>query len=153
VPYDLVARLAAGVRLMRDTRGLTQEQLASKANIETQTLGRIEREEENACLDTIEKLCHAFETDLPLLLAPLATDDPADRPVLIDGRYLNTLKERIQRLQESVDEIETTPASSNLPYPPIKRRRRRSPEAPMAASETTPEVTPEASLEQGDETE
>ena len=108
----------------------TQAELASQANIEPQTLGKIERGEENPCLDTIESLCQALDTDLPLLLAPLPTKDPAEGPVLVDGRYLQRLRERLAETAEVLDAINATPASADSPYPPIKRRPRKPTQPP-----------------------
>jgi transcriptional regulator with XRE-family HTH domain len=118
--YDLKMRLGAGIRRLRELRNLKQAELAHRANIETQTLGKIERGEENACLETLESLCSALSEDLPLIIAPLATSNPADRTFHVPGRFL-------QMIREGLEGIDATPASQDGPYPPIKRRRRKPP--------------------------
>jgi transcriptional regulator with XRE-family HTH domain len=116
--YDLKKRLGDGIRQVRDTLGWSQAQVAKKANIKTQTFGKIERGQENACLTTIEGLCRALDLDLPLLLTPLKTSDSADRMVLVAERHL-------KELRDALDAINPTPSSRRVSYPPIKRRRRK----------------------------
>src|SRR5262249_21190345 len=131
--YDLALRLGAGIRHLREQRGLTQAELAHQANIKTQTLVKIEHGEENPCMDTIEGLCSALETDLPLLLVPLAGRSQTDRNVPLSGQFIELMRETLHRIDE-------TPAAQDIPYPPIKRRRgAKSSEAEPPPSEGGPQ--------------
>lgn len=53
---DFGWRLASAVRDRRDELGLSQEQLAERAGLSANYLGRIERGEVNASLDTLERV-------------------------------------------------------------------------------------------------
>ena len=52
--------LGKRVRELRKKRGLTQEQLAEKANVDVKFLGNIERGTENPTVGTLQKLAGAL---------------------------------------------------------------------------------------------
>ena len=52
------------VRKFRKAKGLSQEQLAFKANLHRTYIGMIERAEKNITLINIEKIANALEVDI-----------------------------------------------------------------------------------------
>ena len=63
------AVLAANVRRLRSTQGLSQERLAEKAGIHRNYLGGIERRERNVGLDNIENIARALGVTVGELLS------------------------------------------------------------------------------------
>lgn len=57
---DFAWRLASAISRRRDELGLSQEQLAERAGLSAKYLGRIERGEVNASLDTLERVVSAL---------------------------------------------------------------------------------------------
>jgi transcriptional regulator with XRE-family HTH domain len=60
--------LGKRVRELRKKRGLTQEQLAEKANVDVKYLGNIERGKENPTIGILEKLAEALSVKLHQIL-------------------------------------------------------------------------------------
>ena len=56
------------VRCIRKEKGLSQEQLAFKANLHRTYIGMIERAEKNITLINIEKIANALEVEISQLL-------------------------------------------------------------------------------------
>lgn len=65
---SLRARLATRLRTLRQTRGLTQAQLAAKAGISREYLARLETARQDPTLSTLEKLAKAFRVTAADLL-------------------------------------------------------------------------------------
>lgn len=59
----LRAVVAKNLRRIRQARGLTQEELADRAGINRNYVGKLEREENAATVDTLEKLARILEID------------------------------------------------------------------------------------------
>tara|TARA_R110002074_G_C12148358_1_gene629926 strand:- start:253 stop:486 length:234 start_codon:yes stop_codon:yes gene_type:complete len=57
------------VREIRKKKGLSQEELAHKANLHRTYIGMIERGEKNITLINIEKIANALDIDIKELLA------------------------------------------------------------------------------------
>ena len=57
------------VRAARKLKGLSQEQLAHKADLHRTYIGMIERAEKNITLLNIEKIANALEVEIKYLLA------------------------------------------------------------------------------------
>jgi predicted transcriptional regulator len=57
---DFTWRLASAISTRRYELGLSQEQLAERAGLSTKYLGRIERGQVNASLDTLERVVSAL---------------------------------------------------------------------------------------------
>lgn len=66
---DLSFRFGRCIRLAREQRGLSQEQLAEYANLNRSYLGEIERGLVTPSLATLEKLAKAFNLPPSALLA------------------------------------------------------------------------------------
>lgn len=58
---SIVQIVGERIRNIRQARGLSQEQLAFKANLNTSFIGQIERAEKRATIETIEKIVIALD--------------------------------------------------------------------------------------------
>ena len=65
---DIVHRLAKNIRFERLKQGLSQAELAEKANLHHNYIGRIERAKCNISIKTLENLAKALKTDINGLL-------------------------------------------------------------------------------------
>ncbi len=61
-------RMAARIKVLRDRRGLTQEQLAEKAGVSRTYLARLETGRQDPTLSTLEKLAKALGVRVGRLL-------------------------------------------------------------------------------------
>ncbi|HAH04214.1 TPA: transcriptional regulator [Candidatus Komeilibacteria bacterium] len=57
---DILIKFGQKVRLERMRLGLSQEELASRADVHRTYIGMIERAEKNITLENIEKICKAL---------------------------------------------------------------------------------------------
>ena len=71
--------LAQKLRLLRFTRGWSQEVLAEVAGLHRTYVSSIERGERNVSLDNIEKLADAFDLSVSELLRRPSLEDMKDR--------------------------------------------------------------------------
>jgi len=69
-------RASAGARLrrMRESLGLSQEEVARRSGVPQESLSRIENGHRDPRLDTLRKLAAALGMDVPALLAAIAAD-------------------------------------------------------------------------------
>jgi len=65
---NILIRFGERVREIRKEKGLSQEELAHKADLHRTYIGMIERAEKNITLINIEKIANALEVDLKILL-------------------------------------------------------------------------------------
>ncbi|MBQ3157603.1 MAG: helix-turn-helix transcriptional regulator [Clostridia bacterium] len=70
--------LGRRVRLLRRQNGMTQEELAEKADISASFMGHIERGTRKASLETLVYLCNALKTTPQFLLAASLDSDLTD---------------------------------------------------------------------------
>ena len=59
----LRAVVAKNLRRLRHARGLSQEELAARADLNRNYVGLLEREEHSATVDTLEKLATVLDID------------------------------------------------------------------------------------------
>ena len=64
----ILIKFGERVRQLRKERGLSQEQLAFKADLHRTYIGMIERAEKNITLLNIDKIASALEVDITQLL-------------------------------------------------------------------------------------
>ena len=64
----ILIKFGKKVRLSRKEKGLSQEQLAFKANLHRTYIGMIERAEKNITLINIEKIANSLEVDINNLI-------------------------------------------------------------------------------------
>ena len=55
--------VARNLRRLRQAKGLSQEELADRADINRNYVGMLEREQHSATIDMLEKLADVLETD------------------------------------------------------------------------------------------
>ena len=55
--------VAGNLRRLRHAKGISQEELADRADIDRNYVGKLEREENAATVDMLEKLAAVFEID------------------------------------------------------------------------------------------
>ena len=67
-------RVARNLRMLRRAKGLSQEELADRAEINRNYVGMLEREEHAATVDMLEKLADVLEVD-PIEFFVLVSDD------------------------------------------------------------------------------
>ncbi len=65
---NILIKFGERVREIRKEKGLSQEELAHKADLHRTYIGMIERAEKNITLINIEKIANALEVDLIKLL-------------------------------------------------------------------------------------
>jgi transcriptional regulator with XRE-family HTH domain len=70
-PHPARSLLARRIRILRATRGWSQETLAELSGLHRSYISGIERAQRNVSLDNIEKIAHAFEVPLVSLLSPV----------------------------------------------------------------------------------
>lgn len=68
---ELLIKFGTAVRTERHKRGLSQEELASKANVHRTYIGMIERAEKNITLNNIEKIAKALGISISSLIKDL----------------------------------------------------------------------------------
>ena len=66
----ILIKFGERVRFYRKQKGLSQEQLAFKADLHRTYIGMIERAEKNITLINIEKIAVALNVEIPKLLSP-----------------------------------------------------------------------------------
>ncbi|MGD9976513.1 MAG: helix-turn-helix domain-containing protein [Bacteroidales bacterium] len=65
---DILVKLGNRVKELRKELGISQEELASRANLHRTYIGMIERAEKNITLINIEKIADALEVEIIELL-------------------------------------------------------------------------------------
>lgn len=65
---DILKIFGGNVRKIRREKGLSQEELAFKANLHRTYIGMIERAEKNITLINIEKIANALEVNIKELI-------------------------------------------------------------------------------------
>ena len=68
---EILIKFGKKVRELRKTKGLSQEELAYKADLHRTYIGMIERAEKNITLENIKKLANAFDVQLKVLFENL----------------------------------------------------------------------------------
>ncbi|MEM1144067.1 MAG: helix-turn-helix transcriptional regulator [Pseudomonadota bacterium] len=66
---DLAKHFGDAVRQHRELLRLSQEELAHRAGLDRSYIGRIERGEQNATLDSAQRLANAVGADLDVIFA------------------------------------------------------------------------------------
>ena len=80
---NLRTRLGERVRLLRQAQGWSQEDLGERSKLSYKFIGEIERGLGNPSVDSLERLCAAFDVDVTQLFGssvPLAREGPALTP-------------------------------------------------------------------------
>lgn len=64
-------RVASNLKRLRKAIGLSQEELAGRANVNRNYIGKLERKENSATTDMLAKLADVLGCDIVDLVAPL----------------------------------------------------------------------------------
>jgi transcriptional regulator with XRE-family HTH domain len=75
---DLRAAFGQRVRKLRDQRGLSQAQLAERADLDITYVSGIERGRRNPGLNTLARLARALTVTLPMLVGQLREPQPRE---------------------------------------------------------------------------
>ena len=75
--------IGARVKEIRNKKGLTQEQLSERMEINPKYLSSIERGNENPTLNTLIKLSESLEVDLNQIFSFIQIEDPGERKSMI----------------------------------------------------------------------
>ncbi|MDQ6422345.1 helix-turn-helix transcriptional regulator [Paenibacillus sp. LHD-117] len=65
---DIGRKIGENIRLVRKSKGLSQEQLALRAEINASYMGQVERGEKNPTIDVLGKIASALQTPLEQLV-------------------------------------------------------------------------------------
>ena len=77
--------IGARIKEVRNKKGLTQEQLSEKMEINPKYLSSIERGCENPTLNTLIKLSESLEVDLGEIFSFIQIEDPGERKLLVSS--------------------------------------------------------------------
>ncbi|WP_141504072.1 helix-turn-helix domain-containing protein [Paenibacillus luteus] len=75
---EIAGLVGENIRQLRKKRGLSQEQLAFRADINASYMGQVERGEKNPTIDVLSKIANALQTPLEMLVNVSAPPDLAD---------------------------------------------------------------------------
>ena len=64
MPKDIKKRFGRRLRALRESRGLSQEDLAVASGIHRTYISSVERGQRNIALENLSRLAHALDTDL-----------------------------------------------------------------------------------------
>jgi len=65
-------RVASNLRRLRKAKGLSQEELAGRADVNRNYIGKLERKENSPTADMLGKLAEVLECDIVDLVAPIS---------------------------------------------------------------------------------
>ncbi len=80
---DVKQMIGGRIKDIRMTKGLTQEALAEKTDINSKYLSSIERGKENPTLYTLIKLSESLDVNLSDIFHQIEIEDPAKRKALL----------------------------------------------------------------------
>jgi len=80
---DLKQMIGARIKEIRTKKGITQEQLSERMEINPKYLSSIERGKENPTLSTLIRLSESLGVDLSEIFRFIQIEDPAERKSLI----------------------------------------------------------------------
>lgn len=91
------------IKSMRKKRGMTQEQLAKKINIESNSISRIERGALTPALPTLIDICNALEIGADLVLAAYISVDTPIRWNALSEKLEGMELEKQHKIQMMLD--------------------------------------------------
>lgn len=101
---DISKQLGERIRMLRQNRGLSQEKLGEKADLNTSFIGQIERGGKKPTIETLEKIVIALDTTFEELFA-FDREIPKFRDTTIAERIAFELNGRPQDEQQAVYNI------------------------------------------------
>ena len=89
--------IGARVKEIRNKKGLTQEKLSERMEINPKYLSSIERGNENPTLNTLIKLSESLEVDLGEIFSLIQIEDPGERKSMITSLLDQADNEQLKR--------------------------------------------------------
>ncbi|OBZ12358.1 MULTISPECIES: helix-turn-helix domain-containing protein [Bacillales] len=77
---EIAGLVGENIRLLRKKRGLSQEQLAFRADINASYMGQVERGEKNPTIDVLSKIALALQTPLEKIVNVISSPDAVEEP-------------------------------------------------------------------------
>lgn len=75
---EIAGLIGENIRLLRKKRGLSQEQLAFRADINASYMGQVERGEKNPTIDVLSKIALALQTPIEQIVNVISITHEAD---------------------------------------------------------------------------
>ncbi|MCR2802553.1 helix-turn-helix domain-containing protein [Paenibacillus soyae] len=95
---DIGQRIGENIRILRKAKGLSQEQLALRADINASYMGQVERGEKNPTIDVLNKIAAALHTPLEDVVNIRAKEAPAVPAEAEESRYAEKIAIQLQGL-------------------------------------------------------
>lgn len=105
------SRFATSLRKWRNRRGLSQEELAERADLHRTYISDVERGARNLSLESISKLANALEISLPILFAQPEPSDGESHPTASSTTALPPAYVDILLVEDNPDDVELTLAA------------------------------------------
>ena len=97
--------IGSRIKDIRNKKGLTQEQLSEKMEINPKYLSSIERGRENPTLNTLIKLSESLEVDLGEIFNFVQIQDPEERKFLITSLLDQANNEQLKLVSKILSAI------------------------------------------------
>lgn len=94
----LKINLGEKIRYLRRNKGLTQQQLADKADIDYSYIGAIERGEKNPTLETIEKIAAGLEIEIYKLFFFAGNTEESEKTDREIGHIVNLCSKKTKQV-------------------------------------------------------
>lgn len=75
VPSTARQRFAQAIKRLRQEQGLSQEELAERAELHRNYIGSVERGERNVGIDNMERIAQALNTELVEMIGKAVSND------------------------------------------------------------------------------
>lgn len=93
---EIAARIGENIRQLRKRRGLSQEQLALRAEINPSYMGQVERGEKNPTIDVLSKIALALQMPIEQIVGVISESDFA--AVAEEAGYLDKIAHQLNGL-------------------------------------------------------